>query len=84
MASPRNHSLVSAYTILFTIASGILGYDLCTHESRMLPDLPLVAARLEPKTQPVPPPAPIVSLESPKPETASAAEPARAASKGVL
>ena len=80
MASPRNHSLISAYTILFTIASGILCYDLCTHEPRALPDLPVATTRLAPIAEP----APIASLESTRPDTDSPAESARIASEGVL
>jgi hypothetical protein len=80
MASPRNHALISAYTILFTLASGILCYDLCTHESRALPDVPVAAARLAPPVQP----APIASLEAIDPAAAPSTKPARIASEGVL
>ena len=83
MPLPRNHSLISAYAILFTIASGILGYDLCTHEPRKLPDLPVATMRVV-STAPTTP-APIAALERGKPVSAPAAETASlAGSQDVL
>ena len=82
MPPPRNHSLVTAYAILFTTAAGIVGYDLCTHKPRTLPDLPVASVSIEP-LQPVSAaaPAPIAALDSAKSDTAHAAKPAHA---GVL
>ena len=79
MPSSRNHSLVTAYAILFTTAAGIVGYDLCTHRPHPLPDLPTAAGRMQPPKPAAP--APIAALDSRKPDTAQAAKPARA---GVL
>ena len=82
MSPSRNHSLVTAYAILFTTAAGIVGYDLCTHKPRTLPDLPVASARIQP-LQPAKSaaPAPIAALDSAKSDTAQATKPAHA---GVL
>ena len=80
MASHRNHALVTAYSILFTTAAGIVGYDLCTHRPAPLPDLPISSASVEPPA----PHAPIAALESENADTAQTAKSATMRTADVL
>lgn len=80
MTPPRSHALITAYTILFTTAAGIVGYDLCTHRPPALPDLPIASARIER----IAPLAPLADMETSQSDSAKTAKSASVPSKDVL
>lgn len=85
MTPPRSHALITAYTILFTTAAGIVGYGLCTHRPPALPDFPIASARIE-RIAPLAPQsaAPLAAVETSQSDTAKTAKSASVPSKDVL